>query len=213
MSAEEQVLVVERSVFDRAGAFQGLTFDVARYMEALLATGVSRFMSRPAAEVDPSFKQLIPYVLMTCAGKYLTYVRGKRAGEKRLVGQRSMGIGGHINPIDDAPLFGLDMREIYERAVAREVDEEVLVDTRHSDHIVALLNDDSTEVGKVHLGIVHCWVLDEPKVSKRESMITQPEFLSRGELIAARPEMETWSAFCVDHLDEIERRIALSSAR
>lgn len=207
MPAEEQVLVVERAVFDRIGVFQGLTFNVARYLDALLAPGVPRFMGRPAAEVDPSYKQLIPYVLMTCAGKYLAYVRGKRAGEKRLVGQRSMGIGGHINPIDDAPLFGLNMREVYDRAVTREVDEEVLVETGHHDHIVALLNDDSTEVGKVHLGIVHCWVLDELKVSKRESMITQPEFLSRADLIAVRPELETWSAFCVDHLDEIELRV------
>lgn len=210
MPSEEQVLVVERSVFERVGAFQGLSFDVARYMEALLAGGVPRFLPRPAAEVDPAFKQLIPYVLITCGGKYLSYVRGKRAGEKRLVGQRSIGIGGHINPIDEAPLYETSWREVYAQAVEREVHEELIIDSPHRDYIVALLNDDSTEVGKVHLGIVHCWVLDAPHASKRESMITQPEFLSRAELRAARPDMETWSAFCVDHLDDIERRLMAS---
>lgn len=207
MSADEQVLVVPRSDFDRVGAFQGLCFEVARYLGALLAPKVPRFMLRPAAEVDPSFKQLIPYVLLTCEGKYLSYVRGKRAGEKRLVGQRSIGIGGHINPIDEAPLYEASWREVYAQAVEREVNEELVIGTGYQDRIVALLNDDSTEVGRVHLGVVHGWVLDAPKVSKRESMITQPEFLSRGELLAVRSELETWSSFCVDHLEEIERRV------
>lgn len=205
MPGDEQVLVVPRAEFERLGVFQGLCLDVGRYLEALLAPGVPRFMPRATAEVDPAFKQLIPYVLMTCAGRYLSYVRGKRAGEQRLVGCRSLGIGGHINPVDEAPLYEVPWREVYAQAVQREVREELIVDAAHTDGIVAFLNDDSTDVGRVHLGIVHLWTLDAPNVRKRESMITQPEFLSRAELRAARPDMESWSAFCVDHLDDIER--------
>jgi len=141
---------------------------------------------------------------MTCADRYLTYVRGKRAGETRLVGNRSLGIGGHINPADDAaPLFRSDFRAAYEAAVEREVAEEVNVEAAHRDRIVALLNDDSNEVGQVHLGVVHCWVLDAPKVSRREQMITQMEFMTLAELRAVRDQMETWSQLCLDGLEKI----------
>ncbi len=100
-----------------AGAFNGLAMDTQKYLDKLFAPGVPRFMPRPQAEKDPSFKQLIPYVIMTCDGKYLSYVRGKRAGETRLVAKRSIGIGGHINPTDDMPLFG-NFYDTYLAAVA-----------------------------------------------------------------------------------------------
>ncbi|MFQ5590341.1 MAG: hypothetical protein ACE5HE_04175 [Phycisphaerae bacterium] len=203
MAEEERVLVVERRVLARAGMFQGMTFDVERYLGELFAPGVARFVSRAQAEAEPALKQLIPYVVITCDGKYLSYVRGRRAGETRLVGQRSIGIGGHINPVDEMPLFNSDMREAYLSAVEREVGEEIVVGARHTDCVVALLNDDSTEVGTVHLGIVHCWILAEPIVSKREQMITQMSFMSRRELQEARDTLETWSQLCLDHLDEI----------
>ncbi len=207
MAREEQVLVVERKVFEQVGAFRGLNFEVERYLDRLFAPGGPRFMARPQAEKDPTHKQLIPYVIMTCGGRYLTYVRGKRAGETRLVGNRSLGIGGHINPTDDAaPLFCSDFREAYRAAVEREVAEEVNVEAGHSDLVVALLNDDSNEVGQVHLGIVHCWVLDAPRVSRREQMITQMEFMTPEELRAVRDQMETWSQLCLDGLEEMMAR-------
>ena len=169
MASEEQVLVVEREVIEQIGMFQGLVFDVERYLERLFVQGVPRFMPRSQAEQDPSYKQLIPYVIMTAGGKYLSYVRGRRAGETRLVGNRSIGIGGHINPADDMPLFNTDFYETYLAAVEREVAEEVCVETHHTDRIVALLNDESNEVGSVHLGVVHLWNLDAPKVGKRDA--------------------------------------------
>jgi predicted NUDIX family phosphoesterase len=197
--AEEQILVVSRKAVEDVGAFQGLNFHVEKYLPRLFAPGVPKFMSRPAAEKDPSHKQLIPYVIMTCDGKYLTYVRGKRAGETRLVGHRSIGIGGHINPVDDS-LFAKDMRDVYTAAVEREVDEEVAVDSSHTDKLIALINDDSTEVGSVHLGVVHLWKLDVPNVTRKEQMITQLEFMDMKELLALRDQMETWSQLCLDHI-------------
>lgn len=183
--------------------FQGLVFDVERYLSRLFVAGVPRFIPRGEAEADPSQKQIIPYVLMTYNGKYLTYVRGRRAGETRLVGNRSIGIGGHINPVDDMPLFNADFRETYLTAVAREVAEEVCVEANHMDRVIALLNDDSTEVGSVHLGIVHCWRLDSDKVSKREQMITQMSFMSLADLHEVRDQMETWSQICLDALERM----------
>jgi len=205
MPQEEQVLVVERKVLEQAGMFHGLTFDVDRYLHKLFVPGVPRFMPRSQAEVDPAYKQLIPYVLMTYDGKYLSYVRGRRAGETRLVGHRSIGIGGHINPSDDMPLFNANFYETYLTAVEREVEEEVSVETSHTDRVVALLNDESNEVGRVHLGIVHYWILDAPEVSKREQMITQMSFMTPAELQEVRDTLETWSGLCLNQLAEMTK--------
>ena len=211
MAQEEQVLVVEQKVLEQVGMFQGLTLDVERYLHKLFSPGVPRFMPRSQAEVDPSFKQIIPYVIMACDGKYISYVRGTRAGERRLVGNRSIGIGGHINPVDnEIPLFDTPFynKKMYTIAVEREVAEEVSVEANHTgstDSIVALLNDDSNEVGSVHLGIVHYWILDAPKVSKREQMITQMAFMSPAELQEVRDTLETWSQLCLDNLSEMAK--------
>jgi predicted NUDIX family phosphoesterase len=201
MAQEEQILVVKREVIEKVGMFQGLTFDVERYLASIFAPGQAFFLPRPAAEKDPSHKQLIPYVIMEHEGKVLSYVRGKRSGETRLVAKRSIGIGGHINPVDEMPLFA-DFREAYLNAVQREVAEEVVLDTPYTERVVALINDDATEVGSVHLGVVHHWSLKEPKVSRREQMITQMDFLSLDELAAAKDNMETWSQLCLEYLQQ-----------
>ncbi len=204
MPREEHILVIERKVLEQAGMFNGLAFDVDRYLSEIFAQNVPRFIPRSQAETDPDYKQLIPYVIITYKGKYLSYVRGKRAGETRLTGLRSIGIGGHINPADDkVPLFDTDLRKMYFTAVEREVDEEVSVEAGHTDRIVALLNDESNDVGRVHLGIVHYWTLDAPKVSRREQMITQMAFMTPAELQKLRDTMETWSQLCLDNLDKM----------
>ncbi len=208
MPREEQVLVIERKVLEQVGMFQGLTFDVDNYLGEIFVQGVPRFMPRSQVEENPAYKQLIPYVLMSYQDKYLSYIRGRRAGEARLVGNRSIGIGGHINPADDMPLFNTDFYETYLAAVEREVAEEVTVETSHTDRVVALLNDESNEVGSVHLGIVHHWVLDAPKVSRREQMITQMAFMSPAELHEVQDTLETWSGLCLPRLAEMTKTIS-----
>ena len=205
MAPNEQILVVERTVVERVRMFHGLQFDVEPYLAAIFAAGTPRFMVRSKAETDPSFKQIIPYVLISHGGKFLSYVRGKRAGETRLVGNRSIGIGGHINPVDELPLFG-DLREAYRTAVEREVAEEISVEAGHTDRVVALLNDDSNDVGKVHLGIVHHWNLDAPNVTRREQMITQTGFMTPAELLTVADTLETWSRLCLESLNELARQ-------
>ena len=208
MPREEQVLVIERKVLEQVGMFQGLTFDVDTYLREFFVQGVPRFMPRSQVEENPAYKQLIPYVLMSYQDKYLSYIRGRRAGEARLVGNRSIGIGGHINPADDMPLFNTDFYETYLTAVEREVAEEVSVETSHTDRIVALLNDESNEVGSVHLGIVHHWILDAPNVSKREQMITQMAFMRPAELHEVRDTLETWSGLCLTRLAEMTKTLS-----
>jgi len=198
---EENVLVVKRALFDQLGNFQGLNFEPRKYLEAILFRGNNFFLPRDQAEKDPSHKQIIPYVLLTNGDKVLHYVRGKKAGEQRLVAKGSIGIGGHMNESDES-LFALD-EAAYRAGVEREVGEEIAINTKFDDRIVALLNDDSTEVGQVHLGVVHVFKLTEPKVEKREAMITNVAFLGKDELMARRDSLETWSQICLDSLERL----------
>ena len=198
---DENVLVIRRSLFDELGSFHGLKFEPERYISALLSRGNNFFMPRAQAENDPSFKQIIPYALIVHGGTILHYVRGKKAGEQRLVAKGSIGIGGHMNDTDES-LFAWD-ENAYHAGVAREVNEELKIESAYENRVVALLNDDTTEVGQVHLGIVHIFDLAEPKVQKRESMITNVGFLTIDELRQRRDQLETWSQICLDSIDTL----------
>jgi predicted NUDIX family phosphoesterase len=197
----ENVLVVKRELFDELGSFQGLNFQPEKYLRAILSRGSNFFIPRTEAENDPAYKQIIPYALMAFEETVLHYVRGKKAGEQRLVAKGSIGIGGHMNETDES-LFALD-EQAYRGGVEREVNEEIKIDTPFEDRIVALLNDDSTEVGRVHLGIVHIFKLKEPRVQKREAMITGLAFLTKEELMARRESLETWSQICLNSLERL----------
>jgi predicted NUDIX family phosphoesterase len=198
---EEMVMVVRRSLIEAIGIFQGLSFEVDRYLPAMLSRQNNFFAPRSSAETDPSLKQIIPYALLTSQGRVLRYKRGKKSGEQRLVAKSSIGIGGHMNA-DDEGLFALD-EAAYLAGVQREIDEEVKVARPRSNRIRALINDDSTEVGQVHIGIVHVVELAEPLAGKRENMILNLEFLTPEALRAERAALETWSQFCLDHLERL----------
>jgi predicted NUDIX family phosphoesterase len=198
---DENVLVVRRSLFDELGSFHGLNFEPEKYLGALLSRGNNFFLPRAQAENDPAYKQIIPYALIAHEDTVLHYVRGKKAGEQRLVAKGSIGIGGHMNDTDES-LFAWD-EQAYRAGVEREVNEEIKIDSPFDDRIVALLNDDTTEVGRVHLGIVHVFRLAEPKVQKREAMITNLSFLNRDQMTAIRDNLETWSQLCVDSLGRL----------
>ena len=197
----ENVLVVRRSLFDQLGSFQGLNFEPQPFLDAMLSRGNNYFLARATAENDPTHKQIIPYAILTCGQRVLHYVRGKKAGEQRLVAKGSIGIGGHLNDADES-LFAWN-EQAYRAGVEREVNEEVVIETPFEDRIVALLNDDSTEVGRVHLGVVHLFRLREENVQKREAMITNLGFLGKAELEAKRDQLETWSQICLDHLERL----------
>ena len=199
--SNEKVLVVRRELFDELGGFHGLNFEPEKYLKAILSRGNNFFIPRPEAETNPAYKQIIPYALIAFGKTVLYYVRGKKAGEQRLVAKGSIGIGGHMNETDES-LFATD-EQAYRAGVEREVNEEVKIDTPFEDRIVALLNDDSTEVGRVHLGIVHIFKLKEPNVQKREAMITGLTFLTKKELMARRESLESWSQICLDSLERL----------
>lgn len=196
----QQVLVFETEVLKQLGAFQGYSLDVDAYLPTLLDPGNNRFMDRRAAELDPRYKQMIPYVVLRFGDSVFSYVRGRLSSEARLRQSRSIGLGGHIEP-GDRSLFSSD-RHLYLEAARREVHEEVALNTTYAEHLVALINDDSNDVGKVHFGIVHIWDLADDAVSKREGLITQSGFLSLDRLKGRADELEPWSQIALQVLED-----------
>jgi predicted NUDIX family phosphoesterase len=194
--ATEHVLVVPTEVFHRLGHFQGFSGEVDRYLRGLLDPAHTSYQPRSAMEQDPAFKQLIPYVIFRHkdgAGqtRLFQYTRGKGQGESRLHAKRSIGIGGHISA-DDAM-----QASAYEEGMRRELAEEVVIDTPYQSRLAGLINDDETEVGRVHLGVVHVFDVERPAVAPRETDILDAGFRPIEELIGELERFETWSQICL----------------
>src|ERR1700733_10615336 len=151
MATEERVLCFERKLLEELGVFQGISLDVGKYLPVVTSASKIVYLNRSEAELDKNFKQLIPYVLIICHDKILRYRRGKGGGEKRLHGLYSVGIGGHISEEDN----GLFSNAVgYNESMRRELMEEVAIE-EVNETVVAVINDDSTDVGFVHFGVVH----------------------------------------------------------
>ena len=195
----ERVLVVPASLLHRLGYFQGFSSDVDRYLEQLFSPQHTSYRARGEMEHDPSFKQLIPYVIFRhtdpSGGQYLfRYTRGTGQGEQRLHRKQSIGIGGHISS-DDA-----DEINPYEEGMRRELAEEVDIRTPYRAKCVGLINDDQTEVGKVHLGVVHIFDVEDPDVRPREDEIVDAGFVPLQQLLSDTDRLESWSQICLQAL-------------
>lgn len=199
---DENVFVITRELFDELGAFHGFCPESDQYLPAILDPKNNHFLDRNLAEDDPSHKQIIPYAIFRHEDRFLHYVRGGGGGEKRLAAKGSIGIGGHVNE-DDYHASGSMGRELYLAGVERETNEELKISCGHTQQIVGLINDDTNEVGQVHLGIVHLFDLESPDVAANEDDITELEFLSKEELIQRSDRLETWSSLIVQSLDGI----------
>lgn len=191
----EQVLVVPTLLFHEIGYFEGVNTNVGPYMKTLLDPAYISYRPRDKMETDPSFKQLIPYCIFRCGDQIFHYRRGKAQGEGRLHSKRSIGVGGHICTLDQNLA-----RSPYLEAMHREIEEEVDVQSPWEDRLVGLLNDDQSEVGRVHLGIVHVFEVQQAKVLPREKSMLDAGFASADELRRDIDQFETWSQLCLKHL-------------
>ncbi len=196
------MLVVPRALLDEIGAFEGIrTAGLDAAVGRLLDPANHFFMDRAQAENDPSHKQLIPYCVFRCGDRILHYTRGKSGGESRLHAKISVGVGGHVNPVDTGG--GRTGSDAYHAAVTREIEEELDLPEEHEHRIIALLNDESNPVGQVHLGIVHVVDLKSEAVNSREDALTDLGFTPLADLNGALFErLETWSQFCIRHFSE-----------
>jgi predicted NUDIX family phosphoesterase len=191
---DERVLVVPSAELDRLGRFQGFSAEAELYITALLVPELMQYRPRSEVEDDPSYKQIIPYVVFRFADTVFCYTRGKSQGEARLHRLRSLGVGGHVSEEDARGGKSLDA---YESAMRRELDEEVEVASPGRIRRVGLINDDSTPVGQVHLGVVHLYELEHPHVSAREEGLAEAGFIPLSNILTIQHEFETWSQICI----------------
>ncbi|MFN3407654.1 MAG: hypothetical protein ACK45B_01555 [Limisphaerales bacterium] len=209
MPAEERVLCFERILLEQLGVFQGLSLEVERYLPVITASQNLCYLNRSAAEQDRRYKQLIPYVLIFCRDRILRYRRGKGGQETRLHGLYSVGIGGHIAE-EDHGLFTTDRG--YQEGMRRELMEEVAI-APDQDAAVALINDDSTEVGYVHFGVVHVAQVPDESIVGRRSGILAPEFVPLDQARREAAGCESWSRFCLERVDVLLARAAALGVR
>jgi predicted NUDIX family phosphoesterase len=204
MATEERVLCFERKLLEDLGVFQGLSLDVEKYLPVVTASKNILYRNRSEAELDRRYKQLIPYVLIICNGKILRYRRGKGGGEKRLHGFYSVGVGGHISEEDN----GLFAEAVgYHDSMRRELMEEVAIEGA-KDVAVALINDDSSDVGYVHFGVVHVLEVSNEDVAGNRSGILAPEFVPIADATKDLSEYESWSKFCLEQLSVLLEKAA-----
>jgi predicted NUDIX family phosphoesterase len=184
----ERVLVLPRSAVPGGTGFHGIREADARELAAL-RTAVEEhgeYLDRPRAEEDPTHKQLIPYVVVRDGPSVFLMQRTSAGGDPRLHGKASIGVGGHLNPVDhgeDALMAGL----------RREWDEELKTDWEPEFRLVGLLNDDSNPVGAVHLGVVFEVEAGGRPVVVREHEKLSGAFAGPEEIDAAWDRLETWS--------------------
>jgi predicted NUDIX family phosphoesterase len=195
--ADERVLVIPGAELDRLGRFQGFSPLADRYLTALLVPELMEYRPRSEVEDDPGFKQIIPYVVFRCVDAVFCYTRGKTQGEARLHRLRSLGVGGHVSETDAQ---GGKTLEAYEAAMKREIDEEVEVKSSGQIRRVGLINDDATPVGRVHLGVVHLFELEQPHVVAREEGLAEARFIPSSMIWTIQEEFETWSQICIKSL-------------
>jgi predicted NUDIX family phosphoesterase len=196
---KEKVLCFERSLLEQLGVFQGMSLDIEKHIAALTNRANVLYVDRDKAESNRRYKQVIPYALILCGNKILRYRRGKRGVESRLHGLYSVGVGGHILEQDNW-LFsrGLGYRDAMRRRLMQELDIDV-----NREVAVAVINDDSTDVGRVHFGVVHIVRVPDESLAHGRYGVIRPEFVSFNEAVNDAFSYESWSHFCLLNLDDL----------
>jgi predicted NUDIX family phosphoesterase len=191
----ERVLVLRRDRVPGGCDFTGLRPVDGAGLRLLIGAVASdgRFVERPAAEEDPALKQLIPYVVVRDRGRVFLMERTDAGGDTRLHRKASIGVGGHLNPVDtgDDPLM-LGLR--------REWAEELVADWEPEFQLLGLLNDDSNPVGSVHLGVVFQVEANGRPVDVRERDKLSGRMAEPSEVLAAWERLETWSQLVAERL-------------
>jgi predicted NUDIX family phosphoesterase len=171
------------------GAWRGVLHgDLSGHLERLAREAAPR--PRSEAEVDPSWKQLIPYLVLRDRGRLFLMRRTRAGGDARLHERWTIGIGGHLNPGDG----GLD------GGLRREFGEEIVADWILEPRLLGLLNDESDPVGAVHLGVVYEAEAAGRPVAVRETHKLEGAFVAPREVLRVYDRLETWSQLVYDFL-------------
>ena len=186
----EQVLVVPRSTLMADPGWYGIRTEGIGAFEGFVSSA-GRFAPRPEMEQTRAWKQVIPYLVLRDRGRYFLMQRTRAGGDVRLHDRWSIGVGGHLNPGDRDLRGGL----------LREWHEELVADFEPPFRLVGLLNDDTTEVGSVHLGSVYVAEADGRPVEVRETEKLRGAFATVAEVRAVEADLETWSRLVFEFLE------------
>jgi predicted NUDIX family phosphoesterase len=192
-AGSEQVLCVRREDIFPDGAWHGFVSDGLERHQAVIREH-HFFMARAKVEDDPTYQQIIPYVVFRHGDLYFLTHRLRASSEKRLRKQYSLGVGGHINPSD------LSAGDPIQDGLKREWEEEVTYDGSFEAKLIGLLNDESSPVSKVHLGVVFLVDGDSPNIAIRETDKLAGELLTLEEMRIYYLGMESWSQMVYDRL-------------
>lgn len=172
---------------------------------ATLGAAGAWFGPRPVLEEDERFRQIIPYVVLRCGDRFLTYTRGGAGGEARLHDKISMGFGGHVDLPDmqlgENGLF--DLGATLRVSVEREIQEEIPGVTITGKTWVGLVADNTNAVGRVHVGLIGIWDIEAIPETSGEDAIASLSGLSVEELKGAYDRLENWSRILVDNLGSL----------
>ena len=194
--SKASILVIERKHIPEPLLKQGFNPASESLVKSLLENPQLFFMQRDLAENDPNYKQLIPYVVFQSPKGFFSYQRGKASSETRLRMLRSLGVGGHIEKED-----GDIGQNSYIKGLWRELKEEVGIDPSNNIQLLGFINDDSNEVGKVHLGIVHLYQLETSDLESKELNLTDCKFSSISKIKEEEESFETWSRLLIPFLE------------
>jgi predicted NUDIX family phosphoesterase len=150
------------------------------------------YIPREAAEGDPSYKQIIPYVMLYRDGEVFLLRRLKKGSEARLRGLLTLGLGGHI---DDPDAPGGDALR---RGLERELSEEAEIFLPGEPELVGIINDDTNSVGSVHLGLFFTLRVADAAVKETDKL--EGSWVPRASLPALAEQMETWSQIVLEAL-------------
>ncbi|HEU0236596.1 MAG TPA: NUDIX domain-containing protein [Candidatus Limnocylindrales bacterium] len=196
--SDELVFVVPAAHVVAGGAWRGIRPADPAMLAAVVDGG--RFAPRPAMELDPAWKQVIPYLVLRDGSRYFLMRRSTAGADARLHDRYSIGVGGHLNPGDGGIEGGL----------RREWREELRATWEPDFRLVGLLNDDSNEVGRVHVGVVFTAEAAGRPVAVRETDKLTGGFAEPDEVAGVVDRLETWSALVFGHLDALERAEAVA---
>ncbi|MGW7778738.1 NUDIX domain-containing protein [Staphylococcus xylosus] len=192
---DEMITVVPRKILfnDEENKFNGfLDKNTVKGQEIFDTLSKFEVKRRGDMEEDPTFKQLISYCILENENdELLVYERLSGGGEARLHGQSSIGVGGHMNDVKGAE----SINEVLRVNAQRELEEEVGLSESKSQNLayIGFINDDTNEVGEVHLGVVFKIHVNSNDVEAMETGTLRIKWVDQSK-IEDYDEFETWSA-------------------
>jgi predicted NUDIX family phosphoesterase len=200
--SNEKVVAFPSRLLWEFGYFQGMTWDLEKYYPLVGDRRLQHRVEKSAAERDPTFKQIVSYVMLIHGTRVFTYRLGEGVPSS---GTHAVGVGGHVSDVDD----GDASRPSYSEAARREIDEEVDIGQGVAQpRLVGFVNDDSDHIGRCHFAALHVLRLDRPYVGVRDATILEPRFCGAAHLRQRVHRFQNWSRICIAHL---ERLVAAAS--